>query len=203
MDDTKNKIISVASELFFIKGYDKTRIIDIINRLDGLTKGAIYHYFDSKEDIFNSVMNEIGKRNIIIFDKIKFDNKLNGREKLIKIVNISYNNDNMKLITENSPNLLENPKLLSFFINEIKDITIPKYIMPIVKQGIDDKSIVAQDAQELSEAIAILLNIWLNPLIFDLKISKLNKKMQILNKMLSNFNIELFEGFLIDKYKEN
>ena len=61
-ENTRNKIINVACELFLTKGYEETRISDIINRLDGLTKGAIYHYFESKKDIFNSVVNEIGKQ---------------------------------------------------------------------------------------------------------------------------------------------
>lgn len=126
-ENTRNKIINVACELFLTKGYEETRISDIINRLDGLTKGAIYHYFESKEDIFNSVVNEIGNKNIQIFDEIKRDKSLNGVEKLIKIVKSSFGNENMETITYMSPNLLDNPKLLSAFIIEIRDITIPQY----------------------------------------------------------------------------
>uniref|UniRef100_UPI0035A0CDA5 TetR/AcrR family transcriptional regulator n=1 Tax=Prevotella heparinolytica TaxID=28113 RepID=UPI0035A0CDA5 len=123
--NTRNKIINVASDLFVTKGYDETRITDIIDGLDGLTKGAIYHYFDSKEDIFNAVVNEIGNKNIQLFEEIKNDNKLSGAEKLSKIVKSSFYNENMEAITEMSPNLLDNPKLLSAFIAEIKEVTIP------------------------------------------------------------------------------
>ena len=52
MENTKEKILEVATNLFLEKGYKQTRISDIINGLDGLTKGAIYHHFESKEDIF-------------------------------------------------------------------------------------------------------------------------------------------------------
>ena len=65
--DTKRKIIEVASGLFLTQGCEKTKIADIINGLDGLTKGAIYHYFDSKEDIFNAVVEGIGSQNVDFF----------------------------------------------------------------------------------------------------------------------------------------
>ncbi|ERJ82267.1 transcriptional regulator, TetR family [Peptostreptococcaceae bacterium oral taxon 113 str. W5053] len=198
-ENTRNKIINVACELFLTKGYEETRISDIINRLDGLTKGAIYHYFESKEDIFNSVVNEIGNKNIQIFDEIKRDKSLNGVEKLIKIVKSSFGNENMETITYMSPNLLDNPKLLSAFIIEIRDITIPQYIQPIINEGIADGSIKTKYPNETSEMIAVLLNLWLNPLIFQSEQIKLSNKMKIVNMMLEKFGVKLFDEELISK----
>lgn len=202
-DSTKEKIIAVASNLFLTKGYEETRISDIINGLDGLTKGAIYHYFDSKEDVFNAVVESIGNRNIKLFDEIKNDTTLNAVQKLSKIVTSSFTNQNMDIITEISPNLLENPKLLSAFIMEVNDVTIPKYILPIIDEGVKDGSIKTEYSMELAELISILLNIWLNPLIFKNKNSKLSNKIIIINKLLKIFNIELFDNILINKIQEN
>lgn len=198
-ENTKNKIINVACELFLTKGYEETRISDIINGLDGLTKGAIYHYFDSKEDIFNAVVSEIGNKNIQLFDEIKNDNKLSGAEKLSKIVKSSFDNENMATITDMSPNLLDNPKLLSAFIIEMKEVTIPLFIMPIINEGIGDGSIRTKYPNELSEMIVVLLNLWLNPLIFQDEKFKMANKMKIINAMLKEFDIELFDKELISK----
>lgn len=198
-ENTKKKIINVACELFLTKGYEGTRISDIINGLDGLTKGAIYHYFDSKEDIFNAVVSEIGNKNIQLFNEIKNDNKLNGAEKLSKIVKSSFDNENMETITDMSPNLLDNPKLLSAFIIEMKEVTIPSFIMPVINEGIGDGSIRAKYPNELSEMIAVLLNLWLNPLIFQDEKLKTSNKMKIINTMLKEFDIELFDKELISK----
>lgn len=198
-ENTKTKIINVARELFLTKGYEETRISDIIDGLDGLTKGAIYHYFQSKEDIFDSVITEIGNKNIQIFDEIKKDKKLNGAEKLIKIVESSFGNENMKTIKDMSPNLLDNPKLLAAFFAEIRDITIPQYIQPIINEGIADGSIKTKYPDETSEMIAILLNVWLNPLILQNDHVKLSNKMEIINIMFEKFNIELFGDELINK----
>ncbi len=53
-DQTVEKILDVAFGLFCSKGYDNTSISDIVAGLDGLTKGAIYHHFDSKEAILDA-----------------------------------------------------------------------------------------------------------------------------------------------------
>lgn len=109
--------------------------------MDGLTKGAIYHYFDSKEDIFNEVVSEIGNKNLLIFEEIKNDETLNAREKLSKLIEVSFYNENMNAITDMSPSLLNNPKLLSALISEIEEVTIPNFILPIIKSGNIDGSI--------------------------------------------------------------
>ncbi len=47
---TRERILHVATELFTQHGYDKTSLRDIAERL-GLTKAALYYYFERKEDI--------------------------------------------------------------------------------------------------------------------------------------------------------
>lgn len=201
-ENTKAKILEVAGHLFLTKGYDDTRISDIINGLDGLTKGAVYHYFDSKEDIFNEVVSEIGNKNLLIFDEIKNDDTLNAREKLSKLIDVSFYNENMNAITDMSPSLLDNPKLLSALISEIEEVTIPNFILPIIKSGNIDGSIETTYPEEVSELIAILLNIWLNPLIFSNDKARLVKKMNLINSILEKFDIKLFTDELIKKFNK-
>lgn len=45
MENTKEKILEVATNLFLTKGYEQTTISDIINGLDGLTKGLLVSQF--------------------------------------------------------------------------------------------------------------------------------------------------------------
>ena len=47
---TRERILDVALELFNDRGYDKTSLREIAERL-GITKAALYYHFDSKEDI--------------------------------------------------------------------------------------------------------------------------------------------------------
>ena len=47
----------VALELFYKKGYENTTIKDIIEEI-GVSKGAFYHYFESKEDVIVAIAKE-------------------------------------------------------------------------------------------------------------------------------------------------
>lgn len=196
-ENTKNKIIEVATHLFLTKGYEATRISDIIKGLDGLTKGAVYHHFESKEDIFNAVVEQIGRRNEQLFDEIKYDKTLKGKEKLEKVISLASGNGNMDQIIEMSPNLLESPKLLATFMMELNTITILQYLLPMIKEGIEDGSISSKYSIELAEMIGVLLHIWLNPLIF----SNHNfcNKLRLLNDVLEQFNLRLFDEEFIQK----
>ena len=189
IENTRELILEVASGLFMTKGYEKTRISDIINGLDGLTKGAVYHYFDSKEDIFNEVVKRIGYQNKSIFDEIKYAKDLNGKEKISKLISVAIGNTNMDVITSISPNLTDNPKLLASFFKQMQEMTIPEYFLPIIYEGIKDGSIKSEYPQELAELIAVMLNIWLNPLIFNKSNDTVRNKINIINRCLSDFNI--------------
>jgi AcrR family transcriptional regulator len=56
--DTREKIRSVALELFAEQGYDKTSLREIAERL-GVTKAALYYHFKSKEDIVASLFADV------------------------------------------------------------------------------------------------------------------------------------------------
>ncbi len=55
--DTKETIRTVALELFGERGYDKTSLREIAERL-GVTKAAVYYHFKSKEEILVSLVQE-------------------------------------------------------------------------------------------------------------------------------------------------
>jgi AcrR family transcriptional regulator len=50
-EETRSHILDVAGELFAERGYDATSVADICRRA-GVTKGAFYHHFASKQTVF-------------------------------------------------------------------------------------------------------------------------------------------------------
>ena len=56
--ETRKKILEVSKDLFLEKGFDNTSIQDIIDGLGGMTKGVIYHHFESKYEILQSIIRE-------------------------------------------------------------------------------------------------------------------------------------------------
>ncbi|MGW4768447.1 TetR/AcrR family transcriptional regulator [Nocardia sp. NPDC004278] len=56
--DTRERIRSVAMELFSERGYEKTSLREIADRL-GVTKAALYYHFRTKEDIVASLSDDL------------------------------------------------------------------------------------------------------------------------------------------------
>ena len=56
---TIEAILSVSARLFLEKGFDKTSMKDIAETA-GISKGAIYHHFQSKDEIIEAVMEKQG-----------------------------------------------------------------------------------------------------------------------------------------------
>ncbi len=46
----RDQVLDIATGLFIEQGYDATSVADLAQRL-GLTKSALYHHFDSKEEL--------------------------------------------------------------------------------------------------------------------------------------------------------
>ena len=51
----KNQILEAAFKVFVNKGYSRTTMDDIVNS-SGFSKGALYHYYKSKKDLFLSLI---------------------------------------------------------------------------------------------------------------------------------------------------
>lgn len=57
-DERKKEIIQAARELFQAKEYDKMTMRDLMDKLN-IAKGTIYHYFSSKEDLLEAVVEDL------------------------------------------------------------------------------------------------------------------------------------------------
>ncbi len=53
--DRRSQIISAARELYERQGIDKTSVKDITERV-GVTRSLFYHYFSSKEDVIDAIL---------------------------------------------------------------------------------------------------------------------------------------------------
>lgn len=57
MKDTKELILKTAYNMFLYNNYEAVTINSII-KVTGLTKGALYHYYISKEELFKAVVDK-------------------------------------------------------------------------------------------------------------------------------------------------
>ena len=188
-EETVKLILDVSTRLFSEKGYDDTSLQDIINETK-LSKGAIYHHFSSKEDILKAIFHRLGNENAEIFAKIRDDNRLRGIEKLRKIFQTAVFHSNQSVLLTVSPCLLNNPRFLAMQIEQIYELIAPQFVEPILAEGIKDGSINIENPHEIAEAIMILTNVWLNPLVKMTDTEGMKKRCDTFNTLLHGLGID-------------
>jgi AcrR family transcriptional regulator len=65
----KNQILDAAVRLFAEKGFDGTSVQEIVERAE-VTKGAMYHYFSSKDDLLHEIYQELIGRQLADQERI-------------------------------------------------------------------------------------------------------------------------------------
>ena len=128
-EKTYEKILEVSSKLFFEKGYENTSLQDIVNNLDGLTKGAVYHHFSSKDDILDAIEDKLLVENNP-FKKVLVYSELTGIELIKKAFLLGiedqeqqyYNKISMRIWRQSEK--IQSPKMIAKMIEINKNIKI-------------------------------------------------------------------------------
>lgn len=201
-EETVNLILDVAFRLFMEKGYEHTSIQDIIDHLGGLSKGAIYHHFKSKEDILVAVTDRMTEESNKMLAVIRDRNDLTGKEKLKAIFKESILRPVQEDIFTAAPNLSNNPRLLYSIFRETVDEAAPDYILPIIEQGISDGSIRTDYPKELAQLVMLAANIWMNPMIFDDTVEESHRKFMVFSQMMQGFGLDIVDKELLDRLQE-
>lgn len=201
-EETVNLILDVASRLFMEKGYEYTSIQDIINNLGGLSKGAIYHHFKSKEDILIEVTDRMTAESNRMLATIRDRLDLNGKEKLKAIFKESIKRSVQDEIFTVAPNFKNNPKLLFRLLRDTVDEVAPNYIVPIIKQGISDGSIQTDYPEQVAELIILVANVWMNPMIFDDSEEEVYQKFMVFSQMLKGFGLDIVDKEGLDRLQQ-
>lgn len=187
---TFEKILEVSKRLFLEKGYDNTTIQDIVNELGGLTKGAVYHHFKSKEEI----MHALGDR--MFFDNNPFEavrgrTDLNGLQKIRELLFVNQTDAERATLNTQSIPILKNPRILAAAIDANLRILTPLWF-ELLEEGRMDGSIQTEYTKELAELLP-LLNFWLIPSIYPATAEELLHKFHFLMEMLAKMGLPIFD----------
>src|SRR5215467_4961532 len=77
----RNAILDVAQRLIYTKGYEQMTIQDILDDLQ-ISKGAFYHYFDSKQALLEALIERMQEEAAQLVSPIVGDARLPALEKL-------------------------------------------------------------------------------------------------------------------------
>ena len=147
---TVERILDAAQRLFLEKGYENTTIQDIVDELDGLTKGAVYHHFKSKEEIMDAVGDRMFEENNP-FEAVMGRNDLNGLEKIREMIRLNQSDRDRQDMNIQSIPILKNPRVLAGMIEANRKELTP-YFLRLIEEGCEDGSIHTEYGKELAEA---------------------------------------------------
>ena len=197
-EETREKVLDAGLRTFQEKRYEASTILDIVANMDGLTRGAFYHHFKSKEEVLSAICERIFHSNNP-FDKVHNEKNLTGMEKLRKAlkVNMSTQRTDFDILNSAGKELFTSPH---FFMWQMEfNVSLSrKYVQPLIEEGIADGSIKEQDPQILAELFTVLFSLWLGSVLFAGDAEYMEKKATIIIEILEHCGLSIYD----DEFEE-
>jgi len=139
-DARPGEIVHAALECFSERGFAATKLDDVAERA-GVTKGTVYLYFDSKEELFKSVVKEELVPNIVRIEKVLNTEEFTAAESLRRLLHFwagTFAGSKLsalpKLVLAEVGNF---PELAEFYLEEVIGRGF-KLIGGILRRGIEN-----------------------------------------------------------------
>ena len=175
--------------LFLEKGYEETTMQDIMES-SGVSKGAIYHYFVSKQEIMSFMIKDAQKHINTRFLEIADDNSLSVEEKIKAVITYFMENREQNILIANK----WIDKVPYALVDTIRNAN--KYIAPqiakIIKQGTQNGNFQCNYPDELAEVLIQLFDVWLDPVITERTLVETVNRLKFIFHLLDCIGIPLF-----------
>ncbi|KPI49878.1 hypothetical protein KW95_10435 [Clostridioides difficile] len=197
-DKIKNQILEVAWKIFEEQDYDDVTMQQIVDTLD-ISKEAVYYHFKDKEMLFEEIVLNSLRVEVENLKSLLNNPKLTVREKISEfILYISSSEIRKKLI-----DYMCSQKKPTFFIKNIRasTIEITPLLSCLIKQGVEEGIFKTDYPDEVSEVFIILINIWLDPILFRDSTEKYFKRIEFLSEFLSASGVPIITDDNLDSIK--
>jgi len=157
-EERKSQILNAAEDVFTQKGFDEARMDDIADET-GLSKGTLYNYFKSKDDLIIAILDRIFQREFKVFESLDFasmsatdaiwtfaETTSKDVKMMMRLLPITY--EFMGLAFRNK--FVQ--KAFKAYFNHYMDILIP-----IIQHGIDSGEFRPVDAKEIALAMGAVM----------------------------------------------
>jgi AcrR family transcriptional regulator len=157
-DERKSQILNAAESVFTQKGFEQARMDDIADKT-GLSKGTLYLYFKSKDDLIIAILDRMFQFEFRQFESLTLT-EMNAMDAIWKITDVLAK-DIVRL-----QRLI--PIVYQFlalaFRNKYVQLALKKYInryvdvlVPMIQRGIDSGEFRPVDAREVAIAMGAML----------------------------------------------
>jgi AcrR family transcriptional regulator len=149
----------VAQRLVQTKGYEAMSVQDVLNELEA-SKGAFYHYFDSKQALLEAVIERFADDAIATLAPVLGDREMPALKKLeaifagiarwkgdrkdfvLRIIEV-WNSDGNAIVREK--------------LRRLTETRLTPLLSPVIKQGIDDGTFAADSPDETAKVLVSLM----------------------------------------------
>lgn len=157
-EERKAQIINAAEDVFTKKGFDEARMDDIAEET-GLSKGTLYLYFKSKDDLIIAILDRIFQREFKAFEDLDLTS-MSATDAIWVFVETTVKD--IKLMMHLLPITYEFMGLA--FRNKFVQKTFKAYLnyymdllIPVIQHGIDSGEFRPADAKDIAIAMGAVL----------------------------------------------
>lgn len=161
--ERKDEILTVAMELFNLKGYEQTSVSEIVKKV-GVAQGTFYNYFQSKDDVLNAACERTLATRLEAIDLIVGDRKLQAKEKLLHIFVEATPNEQDEAVFEYLHKESNHTLHQKWIVTEI--MALLPYIKTIVRQGAEDGEFLVEEPEVKAEFLMVGAAFWLDRGVF-------------------------------------
>jgi len=182
------------------KKYEETTVLDIISEMGGLTRGAFYHHFKSKEEVFDALCEKLFYETNP-FKKAKNHKELNGLEKLKFVLKTSFDETEHHQLSIASMQLMGSPAFLKKLIESNQEL-VPMY-QELIEEGIQDGSIKTEHSKLLAELFVLLTNFWSIPTIYPMTSEEMWEKFLMIKEITDKLGLPIIDDEIVELCKKN
>lgn len=157
-EERKEQILDAATEVFAQKGFDHARMDDIVEET-GLSKGALYWYFKSKDDIIFGIMDRLFRLEFKELEELR-DADSSASEGLQKFTEVAIKDINRMVhfmpITYEFLALAFRNKLVQKAIKQYMNSYV-SILDPLIQRGVDSGEFKRVNAREVSAAVGAII----------------------------------------------
>ena len=155
-EERRSELIDTAEALFIAKGYDRTAVDDIVKKAK-VAKGTFYHYFKSKNEILDAILDRYIKEIKQFIEETASIDGIDAVEKMWRISTfmVEYSRDHTKIL-----DYVHEEKNANLHL-KVEQKSLPMLIPPfaeIIKQGVQQGLFNTKHPMEAALAIMATSN---------------------------------------------
>lgn len=197
---TKQDILEAAMRLFSERGLENVNIEDVVKEV-GVTRGAFYHYFKSREELIAGVMYKSFEcdNTYLLADQ---QEGLNALEKLHFVIKqnlrprLEISDGMRKQMRKLGSNPVVFKNEIMFQVNVMSD-----YIEKLLIEGNQDGSIHVAFPKQVSQ-IALLIVAWISPYTFEVPYQEYVDKILFFEQLTNSLGVPLIDEEIKQLYLE-